>query len=238
MATMSGESLSGASTPRTIGTDTSSSDTKEPTQGHHNAPTPGLQSPDPVAIVGMACRLPGDVSDPSDLWTLLEEKRTGYKDFDRSRFNIDAYYHPTGQRPGSINTRGGCLINEDTRLFDHTFFHLKPSETLTLDPLQRKLLEVTYEAFENSGEPWDAFAGSCTGVFVGSFGTDYVTSQMLDMDFALPYTATGASKTILSNRINHVFDLRGPSLTVDTACASSIYALWVIPGYRCNWNAC
>lgn len=172
-----------------------------------------------------ACRLPGDVSKPSDLWELLESKRTGYKEFDSSRFNIDGYYHPTAQRPGSIPTRGGNLLNEDVRLFDHTFFNLKASESITLDPLQRKLLEVTYEAFEAAGETWASFAGSQTGVYVGSFGTDFVTSQMLDVDFALPYSATGASKTILSNRINHVFDLRGPSLTVDTACASSLYAL-------------
>ncbi|KAF1950441.1 ketoacyl-synt-domain-containing protein [Byssothecium circinans] len=234
MAPMLGENVSGASTPYTTYSESSSSGgLNGETNGVNDGTTNGFSHttagastpPVPIAIVGMACRLPGDISKPSDLWTLLEEKRTGYKDFDSSRFNIDAYYHPTGQRPGSINTRGGNLINTDVRLFDHTFFHLKPSETLTLDPLQRKLLEVTYEAFEASGEPWDAFAGSRTGVFVGSFGTDYVTSQMLDMDFALPYTATGASKTILSNRINHVFDLRGPSMTVDTACASSIYAL-------------
>ncbi|KAH7135959.1 hypothetical protein B0J11DRAFT_611808 [Dendryphion nanum] len=178
-----------------------------------------------IAVVGMGCRLPGSVSSPSDLWKLLEEKRMGYKEFDSSRFNIDGFYHPNAARPASVHTRGGHLLDCDPHLFDHSFFAIQPSEVLTLDPMQRKLLEVCYEALESAGEPWEKFSGSRTGVFVGNFCTDYYLSQMSDVDFAPQYTPTGAGASILSNRINHVFNLKGPSMTIDTACASSMYAL-------------
>ncbi|KAF2462795.1 polyketide synthase [Lindgomyces ingoldianus] len=181
--------------------------------------------PEPIAVVGMGCRLPGGVSTPSDLWDLLEEGRSGYRDFGLDKLNLDGYYHPNPQRPGSVPSRGAHLLDEDPRLFDHVFFGISPAEVLTMDPAHRKMLEVAYEAFEGAGEPWDKFSGSRTGVFVGNFNGDHHLQEMYDIDFAPPYSSTGASSSILSNRINYVFNLRGPSLTVDTACSSSMYAL-------------
>jgi acyl transferase domain-containing protein len=167
------------------------------------------------------------VRSPTELWNLLAEKRTGYKDYDASRINLKGYYHPNQQRPGSIHMHGACLIDEDPRLFDHVLFGIKPAEVLTLDVMQRKIIEVAYEAFESAGDSLDKIWGSRTGVFIGNFGFDHMLRQMYDVDFSLPHSATGGSTTILSNRIHHVFNLKGPSMTIDTACASSMYALHV-----------
>ncbi|KAF2265025.1 polyketide synthase [Lojkania enalia] len=180
---------------------------------------------DLIAVVGMGCRLPGGITNPSELWEFLLNKRTGRRDFDLSRISIDGYYHSDYHRPGSINTRGAYLLDEDPYLFDHAFFGINPTEVGTMDPMQRKLLEVVYEAFENAGEPLEKFSGSRTGVFVGNFNIDHHIMQMHDADFQQPYAPTGGSSSILSNRVNYLFNLRGPSLTVDTACSSSMYAL-------------
>ena len=102
---------------------------------------------------------------------------------------------------------------------------MSAAEVLTMDPLQRKILEVSYEAMEAAGETWDTFYGSKTGVFMGNMNLDGYTQPSIDRDFAMPYTGTGSAPAILSNRISHLLNLKGPSLTIDTACASSMYAL-------------
>ena len=95
-------------------------------------------------------------------------------------------------------------------MFDHAFFGVAPPEAMVMDPQQRKLLEVVYEAFENSGEPWDTFYGSKTGVFVGNFNFDHSLMHSRDIDDASPYSATGTSVSILSNRISYLMNLKGP----------------------------
>ncbi|KAI1311169.1 putative polyketide synthase [Xylaria venustula] len=187
---------------------------------------PPLSScPEPIAIVGMGCRWPGGVRNPSQLWDLLKEERDGWSEFPQDRINVGGFYHPDGQRPGSMYTRGGHLIKEDTRDFDHSFFGITATEAMALDPSQRKLVEVTYEAVESAGEPLEKFFGSRTGVFVGNFNNEHQLMQYRDPDHTLPYVVTGGGPTILSNRINYVFNLTGPSLMVDTACSASMYAL-------------
>ncbi|KAK5997657.1 Prosolanapyrone synthase [Cladobotryum mycophilum] len=186
---------------------------------------PLSQCPEPIAIVGMGCRWPGGVRSPSQLWDLLKEKRDGWSEFTKDRINLDGFYHPDGQRLGSMYTRGGHLLQEDTRDFDHTFFGITATEAMALDPSQRKLLEVTYEAVESAGEPLEKFFGSRTGVFVGNFNNEHQIMQYRDPDHTLPYVVTGGGPTILSNRINYAFNLQGPSLMVDTACSASMYAL-------------
>ncbi|KAL9084936.1 MAG: hypothetical protein Q9159_004980 [Coniocarpon cinnabarinum] len=176
-------------------------------------------SPEPIAIVGIGCRWPGGVRSPAQLWNLLKEERDGYSDFTEDRINLQGFYHPDGRRLGSMYTKGGFLLNENTRDFDHTFFGMSATETMSLDPSQRKLLEVTYEAIENAGIPLEQFSGSKTGVFVGNFNNEHQTMQYRDTDHTLPYVVTGGGPTILSNRISYVFDLKGPSLMVDTASA-------------------
>lgn len=109
-------------------------------------------------------------------------------------------------------TRGGHLLKEDTRDFDHSFFGITATEAMALDPSQRKLVEVTYEAVESAGEPLEKFFGSRTGVFVGNFNNEHQIMQYRDVDHTLPYVVTGGGPTILSNRINYVFNLTGPRL--------------------------
>ncbi|ROT40784.1 hypothetical protein SODALDRAFT_396446 [Sodiomyces alkalinus F11] len=183
------------------------------------------QEPEPVAISGMGCRWPGGVSDSPGLWELLRNKQSGYRDYGDHRFSAEGFYHPNTDRPGTVSTRGGFLLTEDARLFEPAFFGMQPLEVETLDASQRKLLEVIYEAFENAGETWDQFSGSRTGVFVGNFTTEHTVIQSRDPDHPRPYVTTGSSLSLLSNRISYIFNLKGPSLTIDTACSSSMYAL-------------
>ncbi|KAF2473021.1 polyketide synthase [Lindgomyces ingoldianus] len=194
---------------------------------HVEAPAPENEygPSNSVAIVGMGCRWPGGVSTPTQLWDMLAEERSGYQEFNDQRMHLPGFYHPNPQRPGSVPTRGAYLLQEDPKLFDYALFSVTPTETLTLDPSHRKLLEVVFEAFENAGEPWEKFSGSRTGVFVGNFTADHNLMQSRDSDNPLQYAITGGSNSILSNRINYLFNLRGPSLTLDTACSSSLYAL-------------
>ncbi|KAK7748156.1 Type I Iterative PKS [Cytospora paraplurivora] len=118
---------------------------------------------------------------------------------------------------GTMAMRGAFLADEDARLFDPSFFGMTGLEVETLDPSQRKLLEVTYEAFENGGETWESVSGTRTGVFVGNFCLDHWMIQSRDWDYPRPYAFTGAGTSILANRISYIFNLSGPSLTVDTA---------------------
>ncbi|RYP51839.1 hypothetical protein DL768_002915 [Monosporascus sp. mg162] len=182
-------------------------------------------APNPVAIVGMGCRWPGGVRDNPGLWELLKNKQSGYRDLGDHRFSVEGFYHPNTDRPGTVSTRGGFLLSEDARLFEPSFFGIQPLEVETMDASQRKLLEVVYEAFENSGETWDRFSGSRTGVFVGNFTAEHTVIQSRDSDHPRPYATTGSSLSLLSNRISYIFNLKGPSLTIDTACSSSLYAL-------------
>ncbi|TRX95680.1 hypothetical protein FHL15_003234 [Xylaria flabelliformis] len=178
-----------------------------------------------IAIVGMGCRWPGGVRNLSQLWELLKGGRDGWTRFQPDKINLDGFYHPNGQRPGSIFTEGAHLLQEDPRLLDHAFFGITETEAISMDPSQRKLLEVAYEAFENAGEPWHKVSGSKTGVFIGNFNNDHQVMQFRDLDYPLPYAVTGGGATILSNRISYVFNLRGPSMVIDTACSASMYAL-------------
>ncbi|KAI0469724.1 polyketide synthase [Xylariaceae sp. FL0804] len=178
-----------------------------------------------IAIVGMACRWPGGVVDPPGLWDLLQAKKTGYRDFGDHRFHQDGFHHESPDRAGAFPTRGAFLLDEDPRLFDHAFFGISGPEVETMDPSQRKLLEVVYEAFENAGVTWDKFSGSNTGVFVANFTSDHLIMQCRDAEFTRPYAATGTESSILSNRISYIFNLSGPSVTLNTACSSSMYAL-------------
>ncbi|KAL1613384.1 Type I Iterative PKS, partial [Diplodia seriata] len=180
---------------------------------------------DPVCIVGMSCRLPGGVRSPSDLWNLLIQKRTGQCKVPKERFNIDAFYHPEGDRAGTMDSDGGYFLQEDVRQFENTFFGLNNLEATYMDPQQRKLLEVVYEAFESAGKSLEDVYDADIGVYVGNFTVDFQTMQSRDPDYMHRYGATGTGTAILSNRVSHVFNLHGPSFTLDTACSSSIYCL-------------
>ncbi|KAL8906783.1 MAG: hypothetical protein Q9171_006132 [Xanthocarpia ochracea] len=178
-----------------------------------------------VAIVGMGCRWPGGVRNSPDFWDFLRNKVDGWKEFDDPRFSTRGFHHPNSDRPGSMAMKGAFLSEEDARFFDHSFFGMTGLEVETLDPSQRKLLEVAHEAIENAGDTWSSVSGTRTGVFVGNFCLDHWMIQSRDWDNPRPYAFTGAGTSILANRISYIFNLQGPSLTVDTACSSSMYAL-------------
>ncbi|KAI1355392.1 polyketide synthase-like protein [Xylaria sp. FL0043] len=178
---------------------------------------------DPVCIVGMACRLPGEVNSPAELWQLLLDKRSTQSTVPLQRYNISGYYSQEGDKAGVMNVDGGYFLKEDVRHFDNEFFGINNFEAM--DPQQRKLLEVVFECFENAGASLDKMSGSNTGVFVGNFSQDHLLMQVRDPDDLRRYHATGAGLTMLANRISHTFNLHGPSLTLDTACSSSIYCL-------------
>ncbi|KAI0508529.1 putative polyketide synthase [Xylaria bambusicola] len=181
---------------------------------------------EPIAIVGMACRLPGDIDGASKFWDMLIEQRSVRTPrVPSNRFNIDAHFHPDLARPGSFTALGGYFLDGNLEDFDCTFFNITPVEAQWLDPQQRKMLEVCYECFENAGLRLDQVAGSNTAVYAATFTSDYQQMSIFDRDFRHNYAATGVDVGIISNRINNAFNLNGPSFTINTACSSSVYAI-------------
>ncbi|KLU92414.1 hypothetical protein MAPG_11360 [Magnaporthiopsis poae ATCC 64411] len=181
---------------------------------------------EPIAIVGMSCRLPGGIDSASSLWETIKEKRSVQTPkVPANRFNIDAYLHENLERPGSFNVPGGYFLDGNLEDFDPSFFGISPVEAMWLDPQQRKMLEVTYECFEAAGASLESMSGSNTGVFVGCFTNDFQQMAFRESDFRHSYAATGVDPGIISTRLGNVFDLRGPNATINTACSSAIYAV-------------
>ncbi|KAI8630512.1 lovastatin nonaketide synthase [Xylariaceae sp. FL1651] len=181
---------------------------------------------EPIAVVGMGCRLPGDVKSPQEFWDMMINKRSGQMEkVPSSRFDIDAHYHENNDRPGSFAVKGGYFLHETLKEFDPNFFGVTPIEAMWMDPQQRKLLEVVYETFESAGVTLDEVSGSKTAVFVASFTADFQQMAFKEPSFRHSLAATGVDPGIISNRISHVFNLRGPSIVVNTACSSSVYAM-------------
>jgi hybrid polyketide synthase/nonribosomal peptide synthetase ACE1 len=180
---------------------------------------------EPIAVVGSACRFPGGSTSPSSLWELLQNPRDVSKEIPRDRFDVRGYYHPDGAHHATTPVRHSYLLEEDFRTFDSTFFNISPNEADSIDPQQRLLMETVYEALEAGGHPIEGLRGSNTAVFVGVMGVDYENLLMRDFNQVPTYFATGTSRAVLSNRISYFFDWRGPSMTIDTACSSSMIAV-------------
>ncbi|KAI1381386.1 putative polyketide synthase [Hypoxylon crocopeplum] len=181
---------------------------------------------EPIAVVGMGCRLPGDVRSPAEFWDMMMNKKTGNTPkVPASRFNIDAHFHKNNDRPGSFGVLGGYFLKDDLSNFDPGLFGITPIEAMWMDPQQRKLLEVVYEALESGGISLDAISGTRTAVFAASFTADWQQMSFKEHSFRHSLAATGVDPGIISNRISHVFNLNGPSIVVNTACSSSVYAL-------------
>ncbi|KAJ5682101.1 uncharacterized protein N7477_002041 [Penicillium maclennaniae] len=178
-----------------------------------------------IAIVGSACRFPGDATSPAKLWDLLREPRDVLTEIPESRFNHKAFYHPDGSHHGTSNVRHSYLLSDDHRLFDAQFFGTKPIEANSIDPQQRLLLETVYEGLESAGIPMERLQGSDTGVFVGLMTNDYADLLGRDIQNFPTYFASGTARSILSNRVSYFFDWHGPSMTIDTACSSSLIAM-------------
>ncbi|KAE8156902.1 KR domain-containing protein [Aspergillus tamarii] len=181
---------------------------------------------EPIAVIGMGCRLPGDVTSPADFWKMMLNRETGQTPkVPPSRFNVDAHFHENNDRPGSFGVLGGYFLNETLQEFDPSFFGLTPVEAMWMDPQQRKLLEVVYEAFESAGVTLQQVSGSDTACFMATFTSDFQQMSFKEHSFRHNIAATGVDPGIISNRISHVFNLQGPSIVVNTACSSSVYAI-------------
>ncbi|RSM13828.1 hypothetical protein CDV31_005698 [Fusarium ambrosium] len=182
-------------------------------------------SPSPIAIIGMACRLPGGSDNPDKLWDMLSEGRTGWREIPEDRWNKDSFYHPDPEAKEAVNFKGLYFLDQDITAFDARFFNIHPHEAHCLDPQQRILMETTYEALENAGQTLAGIKGSDTSVHVGAYATDFERMGYKDTARTPKAHMIGTGIAILSNRISYVFDLKGPSSTVDTGCSGSMVAL-------------
>ncbi len=177
----------------------------------------------PIAIVGIGCVLPGGCEGPDAFWQALIEGRDLVVPVPPDRWNAAAHYSEDPSIPGKSITRWGGFLT-DVRSFDAAFFGISPREAVLMDPQQRLLLQVSWEALEDAGIASERVAGSPTGVFIGISHSDYHAIQKLGPTAIDVHTSTGGALSIAANRISHRFDLRGPSVAVDTACSSALVA--------------
>jgi len=177
---------------------------------------------EPIAIIGMGCRFPGGANTPEQFWQLVRNGVDAISEVPLSRWDIDAYYDPDPQAAGKMMTRYGGFV-EPLYEFDPAFFGLSPREAATLDPQQRLLMEVTWEALEAAGQAPDRLKGSATGVFVGICTTDYSQVLIQQGTTAIDaYWGTGNTHSVAAGRLSYLLGLQGPSIAVDTACSSSL----------------
>lgn len=159
---------------------------------------------EPIAVIGSGCRFPGGSSSPSKLWELLKTPRDVASKIDR--FSAEGFYHKDGSHHGTSNVLHSYQLSEDPREFDAQFFNIPGSEADSIDPQQRVLMEVVYEALEASGHQIEELSGSPTAVYVGVMCNDYAHITYHDLESLPKYAATGTALSILSNRLSYFFN--------------------------------
>ncbi|WP_067460395.1 type I polyketide synthase [Actinomadura macra] len=180
------------------------------------------QRDEPVAVVSMACRLPGGIDDPERLWELLSEGRDAVGAFPPDRWNLESVYDPDPRALGKTYAREGGFV-ADIDAFDPHFFGITAREAAAMDPQQRLLLETAWEALERAGTVPARLAGSETGVYLGMLGSDYLSGLSLDQFNG--QVGTGSALSVASGRVSFILGLVGPAMTLDTACSSSLLAV-------------
>jgi acyl transferase domain-containing protein/NADPH:quinone reductase-like Zn-dependent oxidoreductase/acyl carrier protein len=178
---------------------------------------------DPIAIVGMACRVPGGGDTPELFWNLLRDGIDTVREVPTDRWDGDAWYDTDPSAAGKSATKRGAFLDRIDG-FDAEYFGILPREAQRMDPQQRLFLEVAIEALDDAGFTREQLRGSRAGVFVASYHNDYAQLQYSDVDAIDLRTLTGTLHSVLANRLSHFLDLRGPSISIDTACSSSLVA--------------
>lgn len=184
---------------------------------------------EPIAIVGMGCRLPGGINSPEIFWQFLKDGREAITEVPSDRWNLDLHYNPDPGHPLTQHVRYGGFI-EGIDQFDAAFFGITPREAVCMDPQQRLLLEVAWRAIEDAGQPLDHVRGKAVGVFMGISSADYSSLLWASRERFItpdnePFVLPGNTGCIAANRLSYFFDFKGPSFTVDTACSSSLVAV-------------
>ncbi|CCG40385.1 type I polyketide synthase [Magnetospirillum molischianum] len=182
---------------------------------------------EPIAVVGMACRLPGGANDPEALWQMLRRGDNTSAPIPAERWDSEAFYHPSPDAPGTTHALRANFIDRPIDQFDAPFFGISSKEAISLDPQQRLLLEVAWEAIEDAGLNPISLRGSRTGVYVGISSDDYTQAHRHSgrLDLIDGYALTGTCFAPASGRISYTLGFEGPSMAVDTACSSSLVAV-------------
>lgn len=188
---------------------------------------------EPIAIIGLGCRLPGGSNSPQAYWDLLRQGQDAIVEVPADRWNVETYYSPNPKAPGKTVSRWGGFI-DSIEMFDARFFGISPREAVFIDPQQRILLESVWQALEDGGQVPEQLAGTSVGVFLGISGSDYRSLTISDLHVVDGHTGTGLAQSIAANRISYFFDFKGPSFVVDTACSSALVAIHL--ACRSIWN--
>jgi len=190
---------------------------------------------EPIAVIGIGCRFPGDCDNPQEFWNMLIDKTDAIVDIPKERWDKELYFHPDKSVKGKMIVKQGGFI-KDIDMFDASFFGIPPIEARRMDPQQRLLLEKCFMAVEDAGLKLENISNTSTGVFIGISTQEYsgIQNDYFARNYIDVHTNTGGALSIAANRISYMFNLKGPSFAVDTACSSSLVALHL--GCQSIWN--